>query len=151
MPGLCRDRKWSLSDYQVAAEDEFCLVPARCDTVRRKERCRRCTRCQSHMMIIISNSILITNSIIIAASATTTATTTSHTCVALQCGMQVSRCHCGSGACFSWKCYRAIAELLQSISGTSPGSPRSAMAAMQAGNVLPKMPCHAASLSLIHI
>jgi hypothetical protein len=31
---------------------------------------------------------------------------------------------------FSWKCYRAIAELLQSISGTSPGSPRSAMAAM---------------------
>ena len=94
MPGLCRDRKWSLSDYQVAAEDAFCLVPARCDTVRRKERCRRCTRRQSHMMIIISNSIIITNSIIIAASATTTATTTSHTCVALQCGMQVSRCHC---------------------------------------------------------
>ena len=31
---------------------------------------------------------------------------------------------------FSWKCYRAIAELLQSISGTSLGSPRSAMAAM---------------------
>ena len=31
---------------------------------------------------------------------------------------------------FNWKCYRAIAELLQSISGTSPGSPRTAMAAM---------------------
>ena len=30
VPGLCRDRNWSLSDYQVAAEDAFCLVPARC-------------------------------------------------------------------------------------------------------------------------
>ena len=112
VPGLCRDRKWSLSDYQVAAEDAFCLVPARCDTVRRKERCRRCTRRRSHMMIIISNSSIITNSIIIAASATTTATTTSHTCVALQCGMQVSRCPFGPGACFATQ---PSAELLQSI------------------------------------
>ena len=54
---------------------------------------------------------------------------TSHTCVKLQspvqCGVQVSRCPCGLAS--------------------SPGSPRSAMATMQAGGVLPRTPCHAAS------
>ena len=62
--------------------------------------------CHASMMIIISNSI------IIAASATTIATRTSHTCVARQCGMQVSRCPFGPGACFATQ---PSAELLQSI------------------------------------
>ena len=79
--------------------------------------------CYASMMIVFSNSI------IFAASATTAATTTSCAPAAQTLASLANR-QLNCYRAFTWKCYRAIAELLQSISGTSLGSPRSAMAAM---------------------